>query len=534
MESIQYFFMYFISFFYMDLIPKEPTIAFNYWCTWAVQNYTFGQNEDNFDINALEGDVGAQNARNNINEGLLLGDNGWARLIYPKIRKDLFILIDDGWDVPPNTENSSINDFSSFHLNAKKFPSYKGTPQEKLTKLNEKVKGLGWRGIGLWVAAQEALNFLPETQESQEKLINQFWSDRMQWSKEAGILYWKIDWGHKERRIKFRKFLSELAHECYPELVLDHSVPTIPFNSHDGNGRAESSFIKKCVKYLEFSDVLRIYDVSPQLSIPTTLDRLANIMKEANYDDSKMHLISCDDEVYIAAGLGCSMGIMRHPFRGLRPGKDIDLSFEGPRQFKRRIDEVIRAVRWQRIAPPYNAGSQKIILSKEILFDNWQFNKGDTWFSLVIGRDISQGAPAIVARGLELPVVEPDDEAPYVIASYNPNGAISIATLGRTSPNKGYYIPKAKITVSVPKKVSYLGIFGQYEKLTFIFEDNNISSNDIYAQDLAGDNAIRVNERITRNGHELSLKEKFVEDYGLEAATNEDLSEPGLLIYLKE
>ena len=38
-------------------------------------------------------------------------------------------------------------------------------------------------------------------------------------------------------------------------------------------------------------------------------------------------LLNVEDEVYIAATLGCSIGVMCHPLRGLRPNGDADVFF---------------------------------------------------------------------------------------------------------------------------------------------------------------------------------------------------------------
>lgn len=73
---------------------------------------------------------------------------------------------------------------------------------------------------------------------------------------------------------------------------------------------------------------------------------------------------------------------------------------------------------------------------------------------------VSQSAPARVTRGLPLPDVKCNEEPPYVVASRNPNGAITIGTLGRISNEKGYYFPKADVTLKIGKITGKIGIFG--------------------------------------------------------------------------
>lgn len=69
-------------------------------------------------------------------------------------------------------------------------------------------------------------------------------------------------------------------------------------------------------------------------------------------EDGVKGLVNCEDEVYVAAGLGCTMGIMRHPFLNVS-GND----FETVSRIKYkdvffRLDEVVRAVRWSQIDKP--------------------------------------------------------------------------------------------------------------------------------------------------------------------------------------
>lgn len=508
----------------MNIIPEEPGIAPNYWCTWAVQNFIYGQTKEDFDLEELEGNLGALHARSNLNEELLLSKDGWANVFYPKVRRDIYLLLDDGWDVPTNTTEDSTLYFSSFHLNGNRFPSIKGEPQERLKTLNDTVKKIGWKGIGLWVACQEATNYLTESDHSKEE----YWTNRIKWSRYAGIKYWKVDWGRKALRTKFRRYLTELSQKLYPDLKIEHAIIRLPFNSYQSDGRVESNFVKRCAKWFNFSDVLRLYDVSPQLSIPTMLDRVANVLKEANSTYQGRHLVNCEDEVYIAAALGCTTGVLRHPLIGLRPQEKNDLSFVGPRQIKKRMDEVVRAIHWHRIAPPFSVGSSAIYLDNRILFDSWDYQKGDTWFSDVFGKNVRQGAPARVSRGISLPIVDIDDEPPFVIASQNPNGAISIATLGRTLPDKGYFNPKAEITLNITKLFKYIGIFGYFKTLTLKLDE---FPKEIWAQDLAGDHALNISNDLTKHNNSLILSGELIEKIGQNASSPGDISEPGLVIY---
>ena len=171
------------------------------------------------------------------------------------------------------------------------------------------------------------------------------------------------------------------------------------------------------------SDVVRSYDTVPTLSIPTTLSRLAAILVAANASlppGQGRALLNGDAESYVTASLGCAIGAMRSPLRGLRvPIKDVgmsatrevDLFFMGNRKAKYRLDEVDRIVRWGRIAAPFGARDPRgaeMEVDPQVLFDSWAFEPGDTWDKRVWGQTVKQGAPARVTRGgLALPTVVP-------------------------------------------------------------------------------------------------------------------------------
>ncbi len=69
-----------------------------------------------------------------------------------------------------------------------------------------------------------------------------------------------------------------------------------------------------------------------------------------------------------------AMGVMRHPLFIKVPGNNYN-----PLHVERSMDEVMRAVRWQRLAPAFGAGQTTTVLSDAILKDTWAFKKGDSW-----------------------------------------------------------------------------------------------------------------------------------------------------------
>ena len=175
------------------------------------------------------------------------------------------------------------------------------------------------------------------------------------------------------------------------------------------------------------------------LSIPSTLDRVALLHKAAKVNPGAQGLIHCEDEVYLAALLGCVMGVRRYPVGQAAAGYEPNIFFGGGERFsstrpiRKQMDEVARAVRWQRIAPAFTAEGWQATIDDTILWDHWKFGRGETWFTEIVGTIQKQGAPARVARNLPLPAVKPANggAVPYVLASRFPNGAVAVGTLGR-------------------------------------------------------------------------------------------------------
>ena len=503
-----------------NLVPSKPGSTPNYWCTWAAQNYMHGQGLEELDPTVLEGSSGAVFARGSLNEKVLLGPEGWMAKFYPECRADFFLVLDDGWDVPSDNPTPW---FSSCLLNEQKFPTFASLkPAERLKKLNDAAKATGWRGVGLWLASQES----PAARGNATD--EQYWTERMRWCKQAGIEYWKVDWGAKDNET-FRRFLTDLARKVHPQLIVEHAVGHGPFNETPQIG---AGWVNTCCHQTTFADVVRLYDLSPQLSVPAMLDRVARVLKATESKTKALGLLNCDDEPSIAAGLGVCMGVLRHPMTGLRAGGDPDVFFSGPRQQKKRMDEVTRAARWQRIAPAWAVGSDDVLLDEKLLTDSWQFKRGDFWKG--VGQLIRQNAPARVVRGLPLPDVKAEGKMPYVIASRHPNGAVAVATLGRMSHEKGWSEPKADVTLTIGTLPPAIGVFGHYRSLTFTFNKPLPSGTRIWAQDLAGDEAQDVTGKVKIDGKRLTLSGELIDKLGLAAATPNDVSDPGLVLVFEQ
>jgi len=518
----------------LNLIPDSAGVTPSYWCTWSSQNFA----TDTFTVRyCIEGGHHSHTA-DNLTEEAVFRNPGWEKQMPQKIKKDLYLMFDLGWDIPADSYADKTTKWilGTSELATDKFPSCTGTFAERLTKLNSIVKEAGWKGAGLWIAAHtsfesKGLKYTAKEEES-------FFRERLKWSKVAGIQYWKVDYGAKAGDIKFREMLTRLAHEEYPALWIEHGRSGSPFNDqecpYDPPGTMTGSFKQwnngKALLFthdlLNFTDVLRTYDVSAQLSIPTTLDRVAQILNSFTSKPNSRGIINCEDEPYIAAVLGCASGIMRHPAFLDYPGFEYD-----PLQVKKQMDASIRSVRWQRMSPAFSVGSGETNIDTVNNIDYWNFKPGQTWAYWMFGKTVSQIAPARVARGMNLPIVKSDSINPYVICSRFPNGNYAVGTMLRTDSVKGFIYPLADVAIQCDQ-LAPVGIFGNFKSLT-IYYNPEINFKQVFMQDLAGDKAIDITDLITRDKKSIKLSGELLTLVGLSAAEKNDVSEPGSLLIFR-
>ena len=486
-----------------SLVPRQPSKAPNYWCTWAVQNYMYGQGLSALDTALLEGDSGSKLAHNAMSENALLGQNGWASTFHARVRDDLYLLLDDGWETGGT---------ATFELDPVKFSSFKGSNQDRLRALNHEIERIGWRGAALWCRNTPggAADMPLENQCSQ-----------------AGISYWKIDIGDPAFN------LIRLRNDARFPLTLEHVHGEPAVNGdwkHDGRF-GQQPWKSRRIEILRHTDVYRTYDVTSILSLPTTLDRVSEMLRGAAGHAEMRSLLNVEDEVYVAAVLGCTMGVMRHPLHGLRPDSDADLFFNGPRKTKQRMDEVVRALRWQRIAEPFASGIGSFETSSEIVTDSWTFAAGETWERNLVGNTVRQGAPAILARNIALPQVKAKGEKPFVFAARFPNGAVAVGAHERTRPADGWFMPRCEVAVDAGDAPGPFGIFGDFDSLTLSFTKAP-AGRRVLAQDLAGDEPVDITSRVEFKGASLYLGGRMLREVGLRHATRADLSSPAAIVAL--
>lgn len=435
----------------------------------------------------LDGETYTRVIEQYINEDALFGPQGWAKTYFPKIRGDLYLMVDGGWSTT----------YSSLIPDMKKFPSFGGDPREGMRRINQAIKDAGWRGAGLWCRDT------PGGAADVEIMKN------LQY---AGIEYVKIDVGD----MSFD--LLSLRDRMGVNVTLEH------VSGVDGglNGKPEQDGRYPAlkpdsiqVKVLEHTDVYRIYDLQWPFMLSTALDRVTQTIKAVEGNSRARALINAEAEVYLAAVLGCTTGIMQHP--SLQPGKPS------------HVDNVVRAVRWQRMAAPMPSGSGFLRIDNEILTDEWIYPASAIVDASTKGKTLRQGAPARISRNMELPEVKAKDEKPFVLAGRFPNGAVAVGALARVAVGRPNFVPPAEVCIDVAGAAGPIGVFGSFAKLT-ITGRRFPSNARVLAQDLAGSTAVDITRQVRITGSELAIPGEVLRRVGLSAARSGDSSLPGLVL----
>ena len=475
-----------------SLVPDMPSEAPDYFCTWNIQGYVTDYS-------------GSDPTRKAMNEENIFGKGKYQNWVsfYPKIREDLYFVMDDSWDIPKDSNAVAGNAYlGSVELDKERFPSFTGSPAGRLKKLTERIERAGWKGVGGWVCAQKAEIYAGVSDE-------EYWIGRLKEAAEAGLDYWKVDWGREERNGQWRRMLSRLGREHAPGLWIEHAMKN---------------------EYVEFSDVFRTYDVENVIAQPVTIQRVCNLLPY-KAEEGAEGIVNCEDEPYIAAGLGCAIGIMRHPFDGNLPcGRQDDVFPPVGHNYKRRMDEVVRGVRWHRIALPFAVDGD--YETDTVRLENvWELHENETWNkNRRPGSLLRADAPARVSRRMPLPVVD-DTTAlrPFVLASRYPGGAVAVAAIGRGT-GRGYVSKEVPVTVEVGSWNIPVGLFGRFGKVTLVFSSPLPEEARVLAQDLAGDIPVDITPEVEIEGCRMVVPGQVIRRVGLMAATEGDLSDPGLVL----
>ena len=499
----------------------------NYYCTW---NFMGGAPEK-------LGDPDITQARDILCDKLLFGEGGLAVRAYPRLRRELLFMMDDGWEIPfshGRDESVWLKPWlGSCQMGAEKFPGYGDTPQECMKTLRIKLEALGWKGLGIWISPTVAY---AKDVEGRGAGFAEYWRMRLEWSKYAGVAYWKVDWGDYDISDRHKKLLVSLKNEIYPGLIFENAHVRPPVNLRGKEGLFSLAAHRHRLGY---SDVLRTYDVHIPLSIPTTLSRVAALLRyPIKPRPGCLGLINAEDEPYINAALGFAMGIMRYDpglFYSNGEKEPVNAAFDGVRPLNYQLDEAARCVRWQaRYAPAFSIAMGNSTISKEQGMDAWFLTKDQTWLKFLQDKRIEQRAPLVIARNVAQPkITKADGLPPYLLASRNPNGSLSLAALGRLTPEGRYIAPKADVLWEVGGLSGIIGIFGHYESVTLVF-GQALEGKRIYAKDLLEDEFSEITGEVELEGNTLRLPGRLIEKYGLRAASPGDISAPGLALQIGE
>ena len=504
----------------------------DYFCTWETQRALWRR---------------SSSERDNMNEEVLFGEKGWVKELYPDCRGGIMFSLDDGWDVPYGARNrgDGYAAFGRVELDESRFPSFKGSAVRRLTELCRRIEGEGWYGTGIWIAAQaagETFNRPFGRERLREDLKRKLGE-----SQEAGVKYWKVDWGVHSADIWYREMMSEMALEYAPGLIVDHSrgfdnalngvahpydkprKPGEPMDIVGKTGRMignpDFDGVRKLyTEVMAFSDSFRTYDTLGPMTSATALERAVFEIACADATRSKC-TVNVEDEPLIGAALAAGIGIMRS---ALWP----DPVVEEPSPKQRRLAEIARCIAWREYAPVF--GSDRgcpVVYSDAVAEENWHYVKKSTWWSAAFDRTLFQRAPSAAARGMKLPEVRVrDGERPMVCASRHPDtGALSLAVLPMLTVAKGRHTPvcdialEAELSPSVP-----LGVFGDHRGTITLAASRK---GRVFARDILAREETDITGKVRFENGKVVLPGAEIAKIG--ASASSDPSSPGAVVRLE-
>lgn len=509
----------------MNLIPSHASHDTHaYYCTWSAQNAFWPFSARKVKDSDFLGDQGAEHARDYMTEENIFGHNGLIHQ-FPEVRSQMLFMLDDGWDVPfgvhPTTQCWR---FGSLIPDSDRFPSCRGEPAERLAALVRMVRSHGWKGLGIWVASQ-AVGEDPARGNQSDTEMESYWTERLRWSAQADVSYWKVDWGHRCDDISWRHRLCELRDIYAPDLIIEHCLCMRPLNNvvYEGDFQIGSgSFADwddiphKCAEIGRYSDVFRTYDVLHPFAEVSTLDRIAYLLPALN---GTQCILNCEDAPYVGAVLGCAIGVMRF--------KPPMLTNAVP------LTEVTRAIHWQKLAPPFPSNGESYS-SEGRVTDSAFYHSGDTWFAPVLNHTAVQSCPEVISRGI-MPtfITYEEDLHPILLFSANPACSVSVASVPRNIVGSKVQFPLASAEIPVGNAAVPVGIFGRWKSVTLSYEVD-INDYTVWAQDLASNSAVDITSRVILSGRSITVPGDCITEIGTMANGEGDISEPGLVIRLSK
>ena len=471
----------------LNLIPAAGKPTGSYFCTWDSQCDHMNTQKDR---------PKDRTSRDAMNEDFLFGENGLLES-FEGVRRDLIVVLDDGWDVPYGARDPRL--FGSLEADPERFPSLAALhPAGRLQALAEKVRSLGYRGLGLWAPTQtpslvdgKEVSRTPQ----QERL---YWEERARWCRDAGVVYLKADWGQHQGDADYCAMMTDCMRQYAPGLAIEHGFVGRPLFESAAEGHAVPDRVNAYLrKVLPACDYLRTYDVVHELKYASTVDRASVCLAAAPDVKGSCAVLNIEDTALIGAALGCAVGVMRHDFEKKR--KYLPLP-------PRLVSESVCALRWQRIAPPFAANRGTLHISQERLKDVWHCPEraGNFWPNVPEG-DYYVTAPAAVSRNMPLPLVTAKGEKPYVVCSVHPDsGALCAAATPRTFGSDIDVTPLAAIELQGSSVSAPIGLFGRFDSLSITFP-RPLEGLRVFAQDLRADAAQDVTDQVVLSGSRLTV-----------------------------
>ena len=202
------------------------------------------------------------------------------------------------------------------------------------------TQSAGWRGAGVWAAAQDYEDDKDGRLLSQARMSGRLPGAGALESRRGQLGIGSVDYGARGNDPDFRRLVTEICRKEAPGLVVEHARTSGPVNDepcpwdivprvvhHSGRFATwdDGRVLAEALELLAFSSVLRTYDTLYQLCIPSTLDRVAQLVaNKPAHATGDGGLLLCEDQVYLGAGLGCAMGILRTSLSKTSPGQDDD------------------------------------------------------------------------------------------------------------------------------------------------------------------------------------------------------------------
>lgn len=434
----------------------------DYYCTWLEQGRRWAKENYPFSDPLAAWAIGAPDM---VNSHDLLGPDGMSEAVPADLRSELIFLIDSGWDVPYGTVNADDIKFGTLDADTERFPETAGkSPADKLSWLSAEFKKKGWKGIGIWVAAHEANGLLEGEKQTA------FWRQKLIESKEAGVLYWKVDWGKRMYDADFRRMLTELGREIYPELWIEHALVP-PGHLNDGKGTGyfrDERCLVSADGQLRFADVFRTYDCTWSVNNSVTMGRAAVMMKLAEGKEcSGKCILNLESAPVLAVALGGTFGVMTPPASSILP-EELAAADDSMDNARLGFDDLRAAVNFRRSAAPSAVGLKETVnnISAEWLTDEYVLPP-------IYGSDsgkVKIMVPAVITRGIPLPQVNAGDgDVPMLAATAYPGNVYAFAALPRAIDGE-IKNPAAEVVFALPSAPEKVGIFGVFGKITLVWD----------------------------------------------------------------